>query len=225
VPPSAPRPRPAGRGPRLPVPATCKRPYVTELDHVVVLAGGLSPEREVSLRSGRRVRDALEEAGVDARMADADAGLIPALLADPPSAVFPPSNGSYGEDGAIREILALLGTPYVGSWPVPAGARSTSPPPRRWSARPASPRPSRSRCPGRSSMIWGPPRSSTASAPGSACRCSSSRPGAVPRWGQPCALGSRAAHCDRQLLRLRRHGIDRAVHRGHGDRRQRRRPG
>jgi D-alanine-D-alanine ligase len=88
---------------------------VTELDHVVVLAGGLSPEREVSLRSGRRVRDALEEAGVDARMADADAGLIPALLADPPSAVFPAIHGSYGEDGAIREILALLGTPYVGS--------------------------------------------------------------------------------------------------------------
>ena len=88
---------------------------MTELDHVVVLAGGLSPEREVSLRSGRRVRDALEEAGVDARMADADAGLIPALLADPPSAVFPAIHGSYGEDGAIREILALLGTPYVGS--------------------------------------------------------------------------------------------------------------
>jgi D-alanine-D-alanine ligase len=57
---------------------------VTELDHVVVLAGGLSPERDVSLRSGRRVRDALEEAGVDARIADADAALIPALLADLP---------------------------------------------------------------------------------------------------------------------------------------------
>ena len=81
----------------------------------MVLAGGLSPEREVSLRSGRRVRDALEEAGVDARLADADAGLIPALLADPPTAVFPAIHGSYGEDGAIREILALVGVPYVGS--------------------------------------------------------------------------------------------------------------
>ena len=88
---------------------------VTELDHVVVLAGGLSPERDVSLRSGRRVRDALEEAGVDARIADADASLIPALLADPPTAVFPAIHGSYGEDGAIREILALIGVPYVGS--------------------------------------------------------------------------------------------------------------
>jgi D-alanine-D-alanine ligase len=88
---------------------------VTELDQVIVLAGGLSPERDVSLRSGRRVRDALEEAGVDARIADADAGLIPALLADPPSAVFPVIHGSYGEDGAIREILDLVGVPYVGS--------------------------------------------------------------------------------------------------------------
>jgi D-alanine-D-alanine ligase len=88
---------------------------VTEFDHVIVLAGGLSPEREVSLRSGRRVRDALEEAGVDATITDADAGLIPALLADPPDAVFPAIHGSYGEDGAIREILGLVGVPYVGS--------------------------------------------------------------------------------------------------------------
>jgi D-alanine-D-alanine ligase len=88
---------------------------VTELDHVVVLAGGLSPERDVSLRSGRRVRDALEEAGVDARIADADAALIPALLDGRPSAVFPVIHGAYGEDGAIREILDLVGVPYVGS--------------------------------------------------------------------------------------------------------------
>ena len=88
---------------------------VTELDHVVVLAGGLSPERDVSLRSGRRVRDALEEAGVDARLSDADAALIPALLADRPSAVFPVIHGAYGEDGAIREILDLVSVPYVGS--------------------------------------------------------------------------------------------------------------
>jgi D-alanine-D-alanine ligase len=88
---------------------------VTKLDHVIVLAGGLSPEREVSLRSGRRVRDALDEAGVDATVMDADATLIPALLADRPDAVFPAIHGSYGEDGAIREILGLLNVPYVGS--------------------------------------------------------------------------------------------------------------
>jgi D-alanine-D-alanine ligase len=85
------------------------------LGHVLVLAGGLSPEREVSLRSGDRVRDALREAGVDAQTADADAALIPLLTADPPAAVFPAIHGNSGEDGAIREVLGLLGVPYVGS--------------------------------------------------------------------------------------------------------------
>src|SRR5579859_6630281 len=87
----------------------------TELDQVVVLAGGLSPEREVSLRSGHRVRDALVQAGIDAVVADADAALLGHLRADPPSAVFPAIHGACGEDGAIREVLGLLGTPYVGS--------------------------------------------------------------------------------------------------------------
>ena len=86
-----------------------------ELDRVVVLAGGLSAEREVSLHSGYRVRDALAEAGIDAVLADADAELLTQLRADPPSAVFPVIHGASGEDGAIREVLGLLGTPYVGS--------------------------------------------------------------------------------------------------------------
>jgi D-alanine-D-alanine ligase len=69
----------------------------------------------VSLRSGDRVRDALREAGVDADAADADAALIPLLASDPPTAVFPAIHGYSGEDGAIREVLGLLGVPYVGS--------------------------------------------------------------------------------------------------------------
>src|SRR6202453_2404271 len=86
-----------------------------ELDRVVVLAGGLSAEREVSLRSGHRVQDALAEAGIDAVVADADSELLARLRADPPSAVFPVIHGASGDDGAIREVLGLLGTPYVGS--------------------------------------------------------------------------------------------------------------
>jgi D-alanine-D-alanine ligase len=90
---------------------------MSELDRVVVLAGGLSPEREVSLRSGERVRDALAEAGVDAVLAEADSALLSNLRAAPPSAVFPAIHGASGEDGAIREVLGLLGVPYVGSVP------------------------------------------------------------------------------------------------------------
>lgn len=93
-----------------------------ELDQVVVLAGGLSPEREVSLRSGSRVRDELVRAGVDAVTLDADSGLLARLGTYPPSAVFPAIHGSCGEDGSIREVLDLLGLPYVGS--VPSACRA-----------------------------------------------------------------------------------------------------
>ena len=82
---------------------------------VLVLAGGLSHEREVSLRSGRRVAEALREAGVETHLADVDAGLLPALVADRPDVVFPILHGAAGEDGALRDVLDLLGLPYVGS--------------------------------------------------------------------------------------------------------------
>ena len=86
-----------------------------DLERVVILAGGLSAERDVSLHSGQRVRDALAQEGIDAEVADADAGLLAHLRAYPPSVVFPVIHGASGEDGAIREVLGLLGTPYVGS--------------------------------------------------------------------------------------------------------------
>lgn len=90
---------------------------MADLDYVVVLAGGLSPEREISLRSGEQLRDALSEAGVQAVLMDADAGLLSRLRADPPNAVFPVIHGAPGEDGSVREVLGLLGVPYVGSLP------------------------------------------------------------------------------------------------------------
>jgi D-alanine-D-alanine ligase len=88
-----------------------------ELDYVIVLAGGVSPEREISLRSGEQVCGALSDVGVQAILADADAGLLTRLRSDPPSAVFPVIHGAPGEDGSIREVLGLLGVPYVGSLP------------------------------------------------------------------------------------------------------------
>ena len=95
---------------------------VGSLDQVVVLAGGLSPDREVSLRSGGRVRDELMKLGVDTVVRDADAALLMRLKNYPPSAVFPAIHGSCGEDGSIREVLELLGAPYVGS--VPSACRA-----------------------------------------------------------------------------------------------------
>jgi D-alanine-D-alanine ligase len=89
--------------------------------NVLVLAGGLSYEREVSLRSGRRVLDALRSAGVDAELRDADATLLPSLVADPPDAVVIALHGATGEDGSLRGVLDLFDVPYVG--PDAQGAR------------------------------------------------------------------------------------------------------
>ncbi len=82
--------------------------------HVLVLAGGLSYERDVSLRSGRRVVEALRRVGVDASSRDADSGLLAALDAERPDAVFIALHGSGGEDGSLRGVLDLVGVPYVG---------------------------------------------------------------------------------------------------------------
>jgi D-alanine-D-alanine ligase len=81
---------------------------------VMVLAGGLSYERDVSLRSGRRVFDALRGAGLSVEMRDADVALLPALQEDPPDAVVIALHGATGEDGSLRGVLDLCGVPYVG---------------------------------------------------------------------------------------------------------------
>lgn len=89
--------------------------HATEVGRVVVLAGGLSHERDVSLRSGRRVAEALRAGGFDVEERDVDASLLAKLQADPPDCVVPLLHGEDGEDGSLQEILALLGVPYVGA--------------------------------------------------------------------------------------------------------------
>lgn len=82
---------------------------------VVVIAGGLSPERDVSIRSGRRVAEDLRKAGIEAQVRDIDATLIPSLIEDPPSCAFPLVHGAAGEDGSLQEVLQSIGLPFVGS--------------------------------------------------------------------------------------------------------------
>lgn len=83
----------------------------------LILAGGLSFERDVSLRSGRRVCDALRSAGVEAEVRDADTTLLDTLADAAPDAVFVALHGAPGEDGSIRGVLDLAGVPYAGSAP------------------------------------------------------------------------------------------------------------
>ncbi|CCH90956.1 D-alanine--D-alanine ligase [Modestobacter italicus] len=81
----------------------------------LVLAGGLTFEREVSINSGGQVVEALSRAGVEAELHDADAELLPGLTGTPVDAVFIALHGATGEDGALRAVLDLAGVPYVGS--------------------------------------------------------------------------------------------------------------
>lgn len=88
---------------------------------VVVLSGGLSHERDVSLRSGRRVALALRSRGIEVVESDVDSRLVELLTSltgpDQPdrTVVFPVLHGEAGEDGALREVLSLLQVPFVGS--------------------------------------------------------------------------------------------------------------
>jgi D-alanine-D-alanine ligase len=94
---------------------------------ILVLAGGLSHERDVSLRSGRRVADALREVGAEVEERDVDAALLPSLRDEPPACVLPLLHGETGEDGALREVLELLGLPYVGARPAASRAAFDKP--------------------------------------------------------------------------------------------------
>ena len=82
---------------------------------VLVLAGGISHERDVSLRSGRRVADSLAEHGITVELRDPDASLLAYLRATRPDVVWPALHGASGEDGALRGLLDFIGIPYVGS--------------------------------------------------------------------------------------------------------------
>ncbi|HQZ84939.1 MAG TPA: D-alanine--D-alanine ligase [Actinomycetota bacterium] len=87
------------------------------MTRIAVLAGGLSPERDVSIRSGRRVADALRAIGEEVAVHDTDAELLPEWETDPPDCVIPLLHGAVGEDGSLRDVLDTIGLPYVGARP------------------------------------------------------------------------------------------------------------
>ncbi|NIJ05615.1 D-alanine--D-alanine ligase family protein [Frigoribacterium faeni] len=85
------------------------------VEKVTVLAGGISHERDVSLRSGRRVVDSLVANGIEVDLRDPDASLLGHLTATRPDVVWPALHGASGEDGALRGLLEALDIPFVGS--------------------------------------------------------------------------------------------------------------
>ncbi|MDX1511072.1 MAG: D-alanine--D-alanine ligase [Nitriliruptorales bacterium] len=81
---------------------------------IAVLTGGTSLEREVSLRSGSRVADALRDRGHQVATLDTDADLVRTLAEGNHDVAFLTLHGAAGEDGTIQSVLELLGLPYTG---------------------------------------------------------------------------------------------------------------
>jgi D-alanine-D-alanine ligase len=83
--------------------------------NILVLAGGISHERDVSLRSGRRVADGLTAHGHRVTVREPDASLLAAIDELNPDVVWPALHGASGENGALRALLTAAGVPFVGA--------------------------------------------------------------------------------------------------------------
>ncbi len=82
---------------------------------VAVLLGGTSAERDVSLKSGQAVLEALHSKGVDAHALDACEHVVEHLKAGAYDRAFVVLHGRGGEDGVIQGAMDLIGLPYTGS--------------------------------------------------------------------------------------------------------------
>lgn len=83
--------------------------------HVAVLMGGLSAEREVSLRSGAACAKALESEGFMVTPVDVDRDVAEVLARLKPQVAFNALHGRFGEDGIVQGVLELLRIPYTHS--------------------------------------------------------------------------------------------------------------
>ncbi len=81
---------------------------------VAVLYGGLSTEREVSLRTGKAIFDALQSKPYQTTLIDAGRDLSDRLTVLNPDVAVIALHGKYGEDGCVQGLLELLGIPYTG---------------------------------------------------------------------------------------------------------------
>ena len=82
---------------------------------IAVLMGGLSAEREISLKTGQAVLKALLESGCDAVAIDVDRDLPGQLQAVAAEVAFICLHGRYGEDGTVQGLLEMMHIPYTGS--------------------------------------------------------------------------------------------------------------
>lgn len=82
---------------------------------IAVLCGGLSNERDVSLRSGENVYNSIKGMGLNVVKIDAGRDIAAQMKEEDVTLVFNTLHGKWGEDGCVQGVLDLLGIPYTGS--------------------------------------------------------------------------------------------------------------
>lgn len=82
---------------------------------IVVIEGGTSAEREISLKSARAIKNALSQKGFEVQSFDPKENTVSSLIAMAPDAAFNALHGKNGEDGVIQGLLESLKIPYTGS--------------------------------------------------------------------------------------------------------------
>ena len=85
------------------------------MHQVAVISGGLSHERDVSVRSGRRLAEQLVRAGLEVDHWDVDERFVGLLSGRSADVAFVALHGGSGENGTVQALLELAGLPYVGS--------------------------------------------------------------------------------------------------------------
>jgi len=90
-----------------------KRPVTTK--RIGVLMGGLSAERDVSIRSGLAIYQALQELGYNCVLIDVGRDVVNLLKKEKVRFAFLALHGGMGENGAIQGLLEVMGLPYTGS--------------------------------------------------------------------------------------------------------------
>ena len=89
----------------------------SKIGRVAVLAGGPSSEREISLRSGKAVHNALIQEGIDAFFVDVRDNIYDIIRREKMDVAFLALHGKFGEDGTVQKILDSAGVRYTGSGP------------------------------------------------------------------------------------------------------------
>ncbi len=82
---------------------------------ICVIYGGLSAEREVSLKSGKNMADALIKSYPNTTLIDADHSLAEKISKLKPDLCVIALHGTYGEDGCVQGMLEMMGIPYTGA--------------------------------------------------------------------------------------------------------------